>query len=71
MLRARSTSIGPWEEYLMNGTEWGFDIIALANGRYVSAEDYSGGNPSEPFWSMLRARGTSVGDWELYEGPIV
>jgi hypothetical protein len=58
MLRARATSIGPWEEFFTGMV----DIQSISNGLYVSAElGYTGGN-----YGMLRARATSVGPWEEF-----
>jgi len=62
MLRARSSTIGPWELYTLctDGTvSW---FTSQANNRVVAAElGYSGGD-----YAMLRARSTSVGIWERF-----
>jgi hypothetical protein len=63
MLRARATSIGPWEKF--KAERWGpnpsmYTLKSLANNRYVSVElGYGGGRHA-----MLRARATSIGSWE-------
>ncbi len=63
MLRARATSLGPWEKfdivrYGPNGNM--YYIRSKANGRYVSVElGYTGIK-----YAMLRARATSIGSWE-------
>ena len=68
MLRARASSIGPWEQFYTvwfptpqyPGNEFGF--YNGANGNYVSAElGYTGGN-----YAMLRARAAKIGPWESY-----
>lgn len=62
MLRARATSIGPWEKFDINCFVATCTIKSLANGLYVSAElDYTGGN-----YAMLRARASSPGPWETF-----
>jgi hypothetical protein len=64
MLRARSTSVGPWEQYIVcrddaNGLT---DMASQATGLDVSAELGFGGGRN----AMLRARASSVGPWELF-----
>jgi hypothetical protein len=64
MLRARSTSVGPWEQYVVcrddsNGLT---EMASQATGLDVSAELGFGGGR----YAMLRARSTSVGPWELF-----
>lgn len=68
MLRARATSVGPWEKFVIEN--WGpnpsmYTIRSLANGRYVSTELGYGGSRN----NMLRARATSIGNWEKYLIP--
>ncbi|SRR6266498_1574620 len=66
MLRARATDPGPWEEFQIcgrweGGTKVNY-IASNANLRYVSAElGRTGGDHG-----MLRARATSVGNWEKF-----
>jgi hypothetical protein len=61
MLRARSTSIGPWERFSFLSTDHStFVILANANTRYVSAELGYGGDD----YGMLRARAWPAGPWE-------
>ncbi|WP_433428520.1 fascin domain-containing protein [Nonomuraea sp. CA-141351] len=67
MLRARATSVGPWERFricesdgLAGSTTW--TIQSLANGKYVSAElNYEG-----HYSGLLRARADSPGPWEKF-----
>jgi len=66
MLRARATSIGPWEEfYTTHGPCLGLCMTTIrsgANNLYVSAElGYTGDN-----YGMLRARTASAGPWENF-----
>jgi hypothetical protein len=64
MLRARATTIGPWEKFdICDDTTAGYWYIASSdNLDYVSAElGYTGAN-----YAMLRARATSVGPWEKF-----
>jgi len=64
MLRARSGSIGPWEQYTLGGSGDGstWTLRSLANGLYVSAEfGYSGA-----YFGMLRARASVIGDYEKF-----
>jgi lysophospholipase L1-like esterase len=64
MARARSTTKGPWEDYLELSV--GFGIVALvssANGKFVSTEvNYTGADAGE-----LRARSDAPGIWETFE----
>ena len=65
MLRARSTSVGGWEQFRFVGdcgSSAGCAIQSVASGLYVSAElNYSGA------WNgVLRARSSSVGTWERF-----
>jgi len=64
MLRARATTIGPWEKYDLcyDSTGGYWYIVSDANGLYVSAEF---GYPGDTY-AMLRARSTSVGPWEKF-----
>jgi hypothetical protein len=69
MLRARRTgSPGPWEQYEfcwgIGGNDANLAIRSLANGRWVSAELGYGGAK----YAMLRARATSIGPWETFNG---
>ena len=63
MLRARATTVGPWEGFVchaIGSSSWG--IQSRASGHYVSAElGYPG-----VVYGMLRARATSFGPWEQY-----
>lgn len=67
MLRARSSSIGPWEtfkrgDYFANNTV--SHVFTAANGSYVTTElGYTGSE-----YAMLRARPnqTSIGPWEKF-----
>jgi hypothetical protein len=64
MLRARSSSIGPWERFgvcreSVNGLT---NIWSQHNGLAVSTElGYGGGDHA-----MLRARSSSIGSWEYF-----
>jgi hypothetical protein len=62
-LRARATSIGPWERFRecidANNV---FTLQSLANNEYVSVEvNYEG-----KYQYMLRARASVVGNWEKF-----
>ena len=67
MLRARATTVGPWEKFSIE--RWGpnptmYTIKSLANGKYVTVElgtSYTGNRRA-----MLRARGTSIGNWQKF-----
>jgi hypothetical protein len=61
VLRARATSVGPWETFtLCFVSDYYYTLVSQANGLYVSAElGWSGSN-----YGILRARATSVGPWE-------
>jgi hypothetical protein len=64
MLRARATSIGPSERFMVcRDTSTGLTIlVSQANEKFVSTEiRYSGGS-----YGMLRARANIVGPGELY-----
>jgi hypothetical protein len=65
MLRARATSIGPWERFEIcyaSASNFNFSLRSLANGRWVSAElGYTGSR-----YAMLRARAGSIGPWERF-----
>ena len=66
MLRARASSIGPWEQYSIdciapNGGQ-DFVIVAKNNGKFVSAELVYTGS----YYAMLRARASNWGEWETY-----
>jgi hypothetical protein len=67
MLRARSTSVGPWESFAL--CNWGtyYTLQSNANHKYVSTEVGYYGR-----WNgMLRARADSVGPYErLQVNPI-
>jgi hypothetical protein len=62
MLRARATSIGPWETF-----NAGYGLRNIKNWRWVTAElGYTGS-----YYGMLRARGDHYGAWEHFSnsGP--
>jgi hypothetical protein len=64
MLRARSTSVGPWESWIIcwfPKTET-VSIFSNANKLWTTAELGYTGNQ----YAMLRARSTTVGPWERY-----
>jgi hypothetical protein len=64
MLRARSSSVGPWELYQFcgNAQTGAAAIFADGNAAWVSTEvSYSGA-----LYGMLRARSFSIGAWEEY-----
>ena len=64
MLRARSSSIGGWEQFTFcDDVTAGYWVFYNdANGDFVSTElGYTGGN-----YAMLRARASSFGPWEEY-----
>jgi hypothetical protein len=68
MLRARATSIGPWEKFRIE--RWGpnpsmYTIKSLTYGRYVSTELGYGGVRK----NMLRARASGIGNWEKFIIP--
>jgi DNA-binding Lrp family transcriptional regulator len=63
MLRARATSVGPWETFTF--CNWGtyYTLQSNANHKYVSAEVGYYGR-----WNgMLRARADSVGPYERFQ----
>lgn len=71
MLRARASTIGPWEKFQLcqyigtvgpgNALYWTSSLRSLANNKFVSVEyDYTGG-----WYGMLRARADSWGSWEI------
>jgi hypothetical protein len=67
-LRARSSSVGSWERFELcwnvNNNPFELAIRSLANGKWVSAElQYTGA-----LYGMLRARATSIGPWETFNG---
>jgi hypothetical protein len=63
MLRARATSVGPWELYQFCALESIYYIYANADNRYVSAElGYTGEE-----YGMLRGRSLGIGPWERYK----
>jgi hypothetical protein len=60
MLRARASTIGPWETFNAS-----VGLRNLANWKLVSAElGYTGGRNG-----MLRARASSFGPWESFTNP--
>jgi hypothetical protein len=62
-LRARATTIGPWERYRLVGSAGGVVAMeSLANQQYVSAEILY----QSPYADLLRARSASVGPWEQF-----
>jgi DNA-binding Lrp family transcriptional regulator len=68
MLRARADSVGPWERFQINQINaqppFLFDMVSDQNLLYVSAE--LGYAPTDWEYGMLRARSSSVGNWELF-----
>jgi hypothetical protein len=64
MLRARSNSVGAWEEFTIYGATK--LLILGANSKWVSAEFGWSGN----WYGMLRARSESIGQWEEYNSSI-
>jgi hypothetical protein len=61
LLRARTRSIGPWEQYRIPNTAL-TTIFSLAADQYVTTEvGWTGGSHGS-----LRARADVVGDWEYY-----
>ncbi|WP_344573275.1 hypothetical protein [Actinoplanes palleronii] len=66
MLRARATSIGDWETFYEECNAPGADdwcaYKSKATGYYVSAEIQNTGSN----YGMLRARGISIADWEMF-----
>ena len=63
MLRARSSSIGPWEKLRICRHENFQTIFSVAAQRYVSVElDYDGADKG-----MLRARTDKAGAWEIFQ----
>jgi hypothetical protein len=65
MLRARATSVGPWEmfQFCGNAVTGAVAIFADANVAWVSTElGYTGLK-----YAMLRARSFSIGAWEQYQ----
>jgi len=64
MLRARATSVGPWEEFQTDN-----EALKAANYLYVTAElGYTGTYNGMALNGMLRARATSIGPWEQFLG---
>jgi hypothetical protein len=70
MLRARSSTVGPWERFDFVYQAGNFAIRSEANGLYVSAELGYG----SPDYGLLRARSDVISDWETFSlglpGPI-
>lgn len=67
MLRARASSIGPWEQFSLfygGGDAHGSYSLRAANGLWVSAE--VGYATSDPLYGMLRARVDKIGPWERF-----
>ncbi len=66
MLRARSTSVGPWERYQICWKEGGGGptdaIWSDGAAKFVTAEI----GPEAVVYGMLRARANSVGAWEEF-----
>jgi hypothetical protein len=63
MLRARTHVVGDWEKYVVGCVSDGCYIYSIAAARYVTVEiNYTGSDQG-----MLRARGATVGAWELFE----
>jgi hypothetical protein len=65
MLRARATSVGPWEMYQICGNaQTGAGAIwADGNAKWVTTEIGDQGLK----YAMLRARSSSIGPWEEYQ----
>ncbi len=64
LLRARSDTIGPWEQFQINFINNGNDVAlkSMANKLYVSAElGWTGTSKGE-----LRAREGTIGAWETF-----
>ena len=66
MLRARASTVGPWERFEfcwgVGGNDANLAIRSVYNGKWVSAElGYGGGR-----YGMLRARASSYGPWEYF-----
>jgi hypothetical protein len=64
MLRARTASdveLGSWEKFTLHTDDkgWTVTLRAEANGLYVTTEV----NYTDNYEGLLRARGTTVGDW--------
>lgn len=68
MLRARGTTIGPWERLGKNnvGSPALFTLYSDQNFLYVSAE--IGTASTDWTYGMLRARASTVGNWEVFGG---
>ncbi|MEU2715683.1 hypothetical protein [Streptomyces sp. NPDC007205] len=63
MLRARASSVGPWEKFDVVGQSDGsVALMSKANHEYVSAELADTGS----HYGMLRARASSIGPWEKF-----
>lgn len=62
MLRARATSVGPWERFWLCAADQSYTIRADV-GHYVSAELGWGGDR----YGMLRARAGMAGPWEVFD----
>ena len=64
MLRARATTVGPWEKFTKKniGSGYQFYLVSQWNGRYVSVEKGYGGELN----GLLRARAQAPGPWELF-----
>jgi hypothetical protein len=62
MLRARATSIGPWEQFSLCGQGNQTALWSVAAGNYVSMEYGYGGGA----WAMLRARSATHDAWEHF-----
>jgi hypothetical protein len=62
LLRARATTIGPWERFRIPNSGQIKTMFSLANNRYVSAElSWTGDS-----YASLRARATAAGTWEHF-----
>lgn len=63
MLRARSSSVGPWEKFSLCPMDGYYTLFSYGTGSYVSAEkNYTGADAG-----MLRARSASVKSFEKFE----
>jgi len=60
LLRARSSTVGPWEKFTLCKYTTYYTIKSNANGLYVSVELGMTG----PYNGILRARSSAVGPWE-------
>jgi hypothetical protein len=62
MLRARATTVGPWETFQCVQHAGRTYFLSTATDRWVSAEISRSGDK----YGMLRARATTLGPWEQF-----